>query len=239
MTAAPRVAPPDPGFWWRTLSPLGVVPVALAGALVLVLALAPLPLGDTSRGVIAGMVAEALILAMALALRAGLPAHLRRLTTALKHSRRGALGIGLVVGAGLLVATVSVVALASWVDPSARHHLDDLRQDVGFSAWQKAVTILALVAVAPLAEELLFRGLLLRALVRRLRFWPAAVVSGVLFALCHADQYVPWPLWPRSITLAGTGVVLAWLYRWRGYPASVTAHAAVNLGAAISLLVTG
>jgi len=92
--------------------------------------------------------------------------------------------------------------------------------------------------IAPLGEELLFRGLLLRALVRRMEFWPAAVVSGVIFGIAHIDQYVPYPLWPRTLTLIGTGVVLAWLYRWRGYWGSVAAHASVNLGAAIVLLVS-
>jgi membrane protease YdiL (CAAX protease family) len=69
--------------------------------------------------------------------------------------------------------------------------------------------------------------------VRRIRFWPAALISSLLFAAAHADAYL---LWPRAIALAGTGVVLAWLYRWRGYWASVTAHATVNVVAATALV---
>ncbi len=229
---------PEPSSWWRVLAPLAAVPLALAAGVILLAALAPAPLGDRSREVIASAAASAFILALALALRATLPAHLARLTTALKGGAGGAAGLGVVIGAGLLVGTVTVVAVASAIDPWARHHLQDLRNDVGLTAWQTAVTVVALVLLAPLGEELLFRGLLLRALVRRVPFWTAAVLSGVLFALCHFDQYVPWPLWPRTLTLAGTGVVLAWLYRWRGYPASVIAHATVNVGAAIALLLT-
>jgi membrane protease YdiL (CAAX protease family) len=214
------------------------VPLALAAGLVLLGALSAAPLGDRSREVIASAAASAFILAFALALRAALPPHLARLSTALKRGAGGALGLGVTVGAGLLVGTVAVVAVASAIDPWARHHQQDLRDDVGLTAWQTALTIVALVLLAPLGEELLFRGLLLRALVRRMPFWPAAVLSAVLFALCHVDQYVPWPLWPRTLTLVGTGVVLAWLYRWRGYPASVIAHATVNVGATIALLLT-
>lgn len=228
--------PPVEGFWWRTLAPIGAVPVALAAALVLLAALAPTPIGDEGRGVIAGFVASALILLFALVLRSTLPGHLAYWSTALKHTWGGAVGLGATIGAGLLVGTLAIVAFATAVDPSADRHLEDLREDVGLAAWQKALTVVALVLLAPLGEELLFRGLLLRALVRRMPFWPAATVSGVVFAVCHLDQYVPWPLWPRTLTLAGTGVVLAWLYRWRGYPASVVAHASVNLGAAIALL---
>lgn len=46
---------------------------------------------------------------------------------------------------------------------------------------------LTAVAVAPVVEELLFRGLVLRGLMLRTGFWPAAVVSSVLFGLLHAQ----------------------------------------------------
>jgi len=58
-------------------------------------------------------------------------------------------------------------------------------------------------------------------------------LSSLLFASAHADSYL---LWPRALSLVLTGLVLAWLYRWRGYWASVTAHATVNLVAAIALV---
>jgi membrane protease YdiL (CAAX protease family) len=235
-SAAPLTAPPRDEFWRRALLPIGVVPLAFLIAIVFLGLLELTPMGDRARGVIASFVASLAILLLALALRARLPAHLARASTALKHSAGGALGLGLTVGAGLLVATASVFAFAVWVDPTVRGNLDSLRDDVGLTAWQKALTIAALVALAPLGEELLFRGLLLRALVRRMEFWPAALISGVIFGIAHVDQYVPYPIWPRTLTLAGTGVVLAWLYRWRGYWGSVAAHASVNLGAAIALL---
>src|SRR6266508_5850493 len=126
----PAAGRPVPGFWWRTLAPIGVVPIALFVALIVLVVLAPTPLGDRSRGVIAGAAASALILVLALALRATLPSHLEYWSTALKHTWGGAVGLGVTVGAGLLVATVSIVALASAIDPSAERHLDDLRDDV-------------------------------------------------------------------------------------------------------------
>lgn len=43
------------------------------------------------------------------------------------------------------------------------------------------------VGVAPVVEELLFRGLVLRGLMLRTGFWPAAVVSSVLFGAFHAQ----------------------------------------------------
>lgn len=53
-----------------------------------------------------------------------------------------------------------------------------------------SVIALGLVAVvlAPVAEEFMFRGLLLRTFLRRLSFWPAALLSTALFGLFHVYE---------------------------------------------------
>jgi membrane protease YdiL (CAAX protease family) len=55
-----------------------------------------------------------------------------------------------------------------------------------------AALLVAGVAAAPVVEELAFRGLLLRALMRRLSFTWAAVISSVLFGLLHAPGGSSW-----------------------------------------------
>ncbi|WP_409329590.1 CPBP family intramembrane glutamic endopeptidase [Trujillonella humicola] len=50
------------------------------------------------------------------------------------------------------------------------------------------VLVLAAVVLAPVTEELMFRGLLLRSFMRRMPFWPAALLSSLLFALFHVHQ---------------------------------------------------
>jgi membrane protease YdiL (CAAX protease family) len=50
-----------------------------------------------------------------------------------------------------------------------------------------AFAVLAAV-VAPVLEELLFRGLVLRGLMLRIGFWPAALVSSACFGLFHAQS---------------------------------------------------
>lgn len=47
---------------------------------------------------------------------------------------------------------------------------------------------LTIVVLAPVTEELMFRGLLLRSFMRRLRFWPAALISTALFAAFHVYE---------------------------------------------------
>jgi membrane protease YdiL (CAAX protease family) len=61
-----------------------------------------------------------------------------------------------------------------------------------------AVSIASGVLVAPVAEEILCRGLLLRAVMRRYGFWAGAIASSVVFGLAHA----------RSQTTAGAAFVI-------------------------------
>jgi hypothetical protein len=100
--------------------------------------------------------------------------------------------------------------------------------------WQTALIVFALIVLAPLGEEILFRALELRGLVRLIPFAVAAPISGLLFTAAHYDA---WVAWPRTLALVATGWALAWLYRWRGIPATITAHATVNTVAAIALII--
>ncbi len=79
-----------------------------------------------------------------------------------------------------------------------------------------------LVMVAPLTEELLFRGLILRGLLQHHSARWAIVLSALLFGLSHMN---PWQFLP---TLFG-GLLLAWLTLETGtlWPAILT-HAANN-----------
>jgi membrane protease YdiL (CAAX protease family) len=101
------------------------------------------------------------------------------------------------------------------------------------SPWWWAVTIAA-VMLAPLWEELTFRGFLLSALAKgRLGFWPAAVVSTGLWTLLHTGYS-----WPglTSVFLAGLG--LSWIIQRTGsMRAAVVAHGVINASSlAIALL---
>jgi uncharacterized protein len=68
---------------------------------------------------------------------------------------------------------------------------------------------LVVIMVAPVAEELLFRGFLFRVLRVRMSFWPAAVIDGVLFGLVHGS-FVILPV------LAFLGIALCWVYERTG-----------------------
>lgn len=85
--------------------------------------------------------------------------------------------------------------------------------------------ILAAVVLAPLWEEVAFRGFLLSALAKsRLGFWPAAVLSAGLWTALHMGYS-----WPglASVFLAGLG--MSWIMlRTGSMRAAVVAHAVIN-----------
>lgn len=90
------------------------------------------------------------------------------------------------------------------------------------------MTVVIAVVLAPLWEELTFRGFLLSALSRTaIGFWPAAVISNVIWTLLHASYSIP-----GLISVFTAGLVMAWLV-WRTnsiWPA-IAAHAIGNLAA--------
>ncbi len=91
--------------------------------------------------------------------------------------------------------------------------------------------VLAIVVLAPVAEEIFFRGFFFAGLRQRWSLWPSALLSGAVFGLVHA------PTGPTAaIPLAGLGVGLAWLYNKTGsiYP-SMLAHF-LNNAIAISVV---
>jgi membrane protease YdiL (CAAX protease family) len=230
--AGPPPPLPRPGFLWRVLSPIGAVLVAFVLLVIGAGVLSAADVSDEATAAVLSFGTSLLLLAFGALLWRRLPAHERRAAVALKHSAWGALGLGVTIGLGIVIGAGAIILAGSAIDPAVEERLEDV-EEIGEVPWQIALTVFAVVVLAPIGEELLFRGLLLRALVRRIRFWPAAIVTSLLFTAAHADAYL---LWPRAIALAGTGVVLAWLYRWRGYWASVTAHASVNIVAATALV---
>ncbi len=131
--------------------------------------------------------------------------------------------IGVVVAAGVLTA---VIAIASGVDAGEEQGYlpDTWRPD---RAGAVAANAVVAVAVAPLVEELFFRGLGVSVL-SVLGSMAAVVVSGLAFALAHG-------LLVGLAPLALFGVGLAWVrFRSRSVWPGFIAHALYN-GAALTL----
>ena len=98
------------------------------------------------------------------------------------------------------------------------------------SAVGVAVTILYAVVIAPIGEELFFRGVLFRAIRDRHSFWKGAVGSGVAFGLIH---FIPDSAADSALLMLAmffTGVALCYLYeRRRTIVSPVVAHVTYNV----------
>lgn len=111
-------------------------------------------------------------------------------------------------------------------EAEAQQLLQDLEQNE--AVLPLVLFALGAVVLAPLAEETLYRGLLLRALLRRSSPGTAVFVSAFVFALVH---YVGDPNAFRSLpALTALGVVLGWsALRTGSLSRPILIHAGFNL----------
>lgn len=146
---------------------------------------------------------------------------------------RPAMAVGLLFGAGGLVVTIPAAML--WVqivgqdaNSAAGEVFGGLR-----GGWPSAVLVfVVIVMVAPLCEEILYRGLLWGAVDRRWGRWAALVVTTVVFALAHLE----WTRAPLLVVVA-IPIALARLYT-DNLSASIVAHQVTNLLPGLVLMFT-
>ncbi len=87
-----------------------------------------------------------------------------------------------------------------------------------------------LIAVAPVVEEIFFRGFLYQSLRNSLGVWPGAVLSGLIFGAIHFEFF-------KLVQLAILGVILALLFeRTRSLWPPIMLHALNNTLAYIYLM---
>lgn len=104
--------------------------------------------------------------------------------------------------------------------PSASHVLG-VREALEPFEPRYVLYLLGTVVVAPVAEELLFRGYLLNLWMARWGVWPAVVASSLVFGLLHME---------KSVFAAGLGVVVALVYlRYDSLWPGIVLHAAYNV----------
>ena len=237
-TDVPPAAPPaptPPKTWVRILAPVGVVFAGFVIGGILFAYLDAAGVSERTAETVAGFVATSSILGLGYVFYRALRPHERRQVL----PSRGSFWISVLIGLGLGLAARIVVGLIvqigesldNGVCPALKDAADQLAPD-DLATWHKILLFVAVVALAPLGEELVFRGLFLRGLIRTMPFLPAAAISGVVFAAFH-QQY--WRAWPILVGFTAFGVAAAYVYRWRGLPANVTMHAVFNVFAAVFL----
>lgn len=130
-----------------------------------------------------------------------------------------ALAAAVLLGSLLLFAAYKLATdhlPVGWLRPG------DVPPEVFGHGLERVANGLAVVVVAPVAEELFFRGFVLGGLAAAVGDLRAIVVSSALFAAMHASigTFIP---------LFAAGMLLAWLYlRTRSIWPPVAAHSAQN-----------
>lgn len=150
------------------------------------------------------------------------------------------LGVGVlvvvVITAGVGLAIALILELLGQEIPAVQQHLRDAARN------PQTAPILAFSAlvVAPIAEELFFRGFVFPALAKRVGLWAGIVLSAVIFGFVHLNQAENLLggvlLLARLVPL---GMLFAWLYHWRGtLVVPIIVHAVFN-AASVALLLAG
>lgn len=189
----------DPGRTWGVpdaLLAVAVVPLSLLASVLLLSLLPDVPTAAAVTGATALLGLAALLAVRRPARQSG------GLERALGFAPPLWSDTGLIVRWSLLLLLVQsgAVVLARLAVPALRNVPVE---NAGFLRDQGpgALVLLAVAAVlvAPVLEELLFRGVVLHGLMLRTGFWPAAVVSSVCFGALHAT----------AVGLEGLPIVLA------------------------------
>lgn len=228
---APRRAVSLPYASWplsRTL--FGLMAGLLLGAVVLPV---PVALADPGFDTYAGLIAaQALLGAAFLGTALFIASEGDGLGGALSRLGARRFGIG-ALGLIALAYFVYLVALAAYSSLVTSPDQQDIARDLGLDSGTLAAafSVLLIGGLAPVAEELFFRGMLFGGLRARVPFLPAALISGVVFGSLHLTtgaSAVP-PLFLF-------GFLLAWVYERSGsiWPAVILHAINNNLALALS-----
>lgn len=145
-----------------------------------------------------------------------------------------AAGFGMALGGRLVVGAIA----------NALSHGKALQQSQNLVVKSHSVAVyvvlgVVVVLIAPVVEELMFRGMMLRTFMRRWGFWPAALLSSAIFALFHTYEV---STLAGALTLAAVvftlGLSNCLLVRWSGrLAAGIMNHMLFNGLAVVVLIV--
>jgi membrane protease YdiL (CAAX protease family) len=140
----------------------------------------------------------------------------------LRHPGSGRLVATAAVAVAAIVPTAWLAGLSEQIHPVDEQWLQQFLAELPVSSLETTLAFVAVAVAAPVAEELVFRGILYR-LARGL--WgplAAAIVSSLCFGLAH---FSPW----QFFGLVAVGLVLAFVYETtRSLLACVLAHGLHN-----------
>lgn len=115
--------------------------------------------------------------------------------------------IGCLIGIGIFsqFAINIVIAIIHLIMPSAFERYNEISGVFDMSTAPAWLMILTVCIVGPIAEEVMFRGMIYGCIRRSFGMWPAVIISAVLFGVYHMNLV-------QGIYATVLGVVLALVY---------------------------
>jgi membrane protease YdiL (CAAX protease family) len=111
--------------------------------------------------------------------------------------------------------------------------------DPDITRFYQVMTVLAAVVAAPMVEELVFRGVVMRGFLSRLGPVPAIALQGVLFGFAHSDPVRGAGNLGLGLVLSAVGIALGTsAYLLRRIGPTVVAHAIFN-GVVLIIILSG
>ena len=148
------------------------------------------------------------------------------------------LGWAPVIWLSTLGVQAAVIAIITAIDIPISSNTDGVTELQAARTYVVAIVIAAVIA-APLVEEIVFRGVVMRALLSKMAVAPTLAIQGVLFGLAHVDPV-------RGVGNVGLVIVLtavgcsfgAAAYWLRRIGPTVLAHAIYN-GVVLTVILSG
>jgi uncharacterized protein len=227
---------------WRGLDALAVYALNLFLSVVAISALGVAAQADmlsarSARGLSLAVSGLGMGLLTLLYVRLRFPAGAGRLA-GWRPWRLGDVGLGLGAGIGAWLGIVVAVGIVlQWFLgedlPRVQPEFRELAADPALAPY----FALGAVVVAPIAEELFFRGMLFQALRDRIGLWAGMTLSALLFAGAHVQ--IGGEAGANALIVAiifPLGMLLAWLFQRRGsLLVPIVVHAVFN-GVQVALL---
>lgn len=112
-------------------------------------------------------------------------------------------------------AFIAYAAAAAAVSALLHPQQEDVTRELGAGegALGDVASFILVVIAAPVSEEIFFRGFMFAGIRSRAPFWPAAVISAMVWGAFH---YTGAGSGPVVLQLTMFGLVLAWLYERTG-----------------------
>lgn len=138
---------------------------------------------------------------------------------------------GITVLAVIMLGVCACVALNLLISVSGLIEMSESYQDVADSIYNasKGIQILSVIVIAPIVEELVYRGLLYRRMREMVSVMPAVIFSACVFGINHGNLV-------QFIFATGIGALLALTYEeYRKIWVPILMHMSVNT---VSLVLT-